>query len=67
MPSQLLQRPSLLPTPEEFDAINSKEGPVYAIAFDMDIDSLKNNYGDPYNNACYEIQRVLQKHGFSWQ
>ncbi len=40
---------------------------VYAIAFDMDIESLKLNYGDPYNNAYSEIGRVLQKNGFTRQ
>ena len=40
---------------------------MYAIAFDMDIESLKENYGDPYNNAYVEIRRVLQSHGFAWQ
>jgi virulence-associated protein VapD len=40
---------------------------VYAIAFDMDIDSLRSAYGDPYNNAYAEIKKVLQKHGFVWQ
>lgn len=40
---------------------------MYAIAFDMDIESLRSNYGDPYNNAYLEIRRVLQKHGFNWQ
>lgn len=45
----------------------SKENPMYAIAFDMDIESLRNNYGDPYNNAYLEIRRVLQGHGFTWQ
>ncbi len=40
---------------------------VYAIAFDMDIESLRQNYGDPYNNAYSEIRRVLQAHGFSRQ
>jgi virulence-associated protein VapD len=44
-----------------------KEGRVYAIAFDMDIEQLRANYGDPYNNACLEIRRVLQRHGFVWQ
>src|SRR6516162_8964245 len=44
-----------------------KEGRVYAIAFDMDIESLRTNYGDPYNNAYLEIRRVLQRHGFAWQ
>ncbi len=40
---------------------------VYAIAFDMDIESLRLHYGDPYNNAYGEIRRVLQKRGFKWQ
>ena len=40
---------------------------VYAIAFDMDIEQLRTNYGDPYNNAYLEIRRVLQQHGFTWQ
>ncbi len=44
-----------------------KGGRVYAIAFDMDIEQLRTNYGDPYNNAYLEIRRVLQRHGFSWQ
>ena len=44
-----------------------KEGVVYAIAFDMDIDQLRTHYGDPYNNAYLEIRRVLQRHGFTWQ
>ena len=42
-------------------------GQVYAIAFDMDIEALRANYGDPYNNAYLEIRRVLQRHGFTWQ
>jgi len=33
-----------------------KGGRVYAIAFDMDIEQLRTNYGDPYNNAYLEIQ-----------
>jgi virulence-associated protein VapD len=40
---------------------------MYAIAFDMDIESLKSTYGDPYNNAYFEIKRVLEKHGFTRQ
>jgi len=42
-------------------------GRVYAIAFDMDIESLRTNYGDPYNNAYLEIRKVMQRHGFNWQ
>jgi virulence-associated protein VapD len=41
--------------------------PMYAIAFDMDIESLRTHYGDPYNNSYTEIRRVLQEHGFRWQ
>jgi virulence-associated protein VapD len=44
-----------------------KGGRVYAIAFDMDIEQLRTNYGDPYNNAYLDIRRVLQRHGFAWQ
>lgn len=40
---------------------------MYAIVFDMDIDSLRSNYGDPYNNAYMEIRKVLESHGFGWQ
>lgn len=40
---------------------------VYAIAFDMDIESLRQNYGDPYNNAYMEIRKILEEHGFVWQ
>jgi virulence-associated protein VapD len=41
--------------------------PIYAIAFDMDIESLRSVYGEPYNNAYTEIRRVLERHGFLWQ
>jgi len=44
-----------------------RTGRVYAIAFDMDIEALRVNFGDPYNNAYLEIRRVLQRHGFAWQ
>jgi virulence-associated protein VapD len=45
----------------------TKGGHVYAIAFDMDIDQLRANYGDASSNAYLEIRRVLQRHGFTWQ
>ena len=44
-----------------------RTGRVYAIAFDMDIEQARTNYGDPYNNAYLDIRRVLQRHGFTWQ
>ena len=40
---------------------------VYAIAFDMNIDSLRQHYSDPYNSAYLEIRRVLEGFGFRWQ
>lgn len=37
---------------------------MIAIAFDMDIMELRNTYGEPYNNAYYEIKIVLRKYDF---
>lgn len=37
---------------------------MFAISFDMLISDLKLNYGDPYNNAYYEISNILEKYGF---
>ena len=37
---------------------------MYAISFDMVIVDLKNNYGEPYNNAYYEISTVLEEFDF---
>ena len=44
-----------------------REGRMYAIAFDMDIEALRSAYGDPYNGAYLEIRKILEKHGFTWQ
>lgn len=40
---------------------------MYAITFDMDIETLRQAYGDPYNNAYGEIRAILKRHGFKWQ
>ena len=37
---------------------------MYAISFDMLISDLRENYGDPYNNAYYEISNLLEKFDF---
>ena len=37
---------------------------MYAIAFDMIISDLKNNYGEIYNNAYYEIKTTLREFDF---
>jgi virulence-associated protein VapD len=67
MGPQLLIKPQTQPGQAGPHGTGRQEGRVYAIAFDMDIDSLRTNYGDPYNQAYYEIRKVLQKHGFTWQ
>ena len=41
---------------------------VYAVAFDMDTDTLQKSYHNTsYQNAYTDIRRVLEKHGFTWQ
>lgn len=37
---------------------------MFAIAFDMAVADLKTYYGEPYNNAYYEIAKVLMKYDF---
>lgn len=37
---------------------------MFAIAFDMDIKALRANYGEPYNNAYYEIKCTLNQFGY---
>jgi len=37
---------------------------MYAISFDILIADLKENYGDPYNNAYYEISVILENYSF---
>jgi virulence-associated protein VapD len=44
-----------------------REGTVYAIAFDMDIEQLRVHYGAPSNDAYLDIHRVLEGHQFQWQ
>ena len=36
---------------------------MYAIAFDLKIDTLKKEYGDPYNRAYDEIRQELETLG----
>lgn len=39
---------------------------MYVIAFDLKIDDLKKNYGEPYNGAYDEIWQELESLGFEW-
>ena len=49
-------------------AAQTGETRVYAIAFDMDIDTLQRAYPGPsWNNAYTEINRVLARHNFTRQ
>ena len=67
MTIQTLSKPQAAVRLREVPTIPRKEGQMYAITFDLDIESLKLNYGDPYNNAYGEIRTVLQMKGFTWQ
>ena len=40
---------------------------MYAVVFDMDTESLIQNYhNDSYKNAYADIRRILLRHGFEW-
>ena len=54
-------------SPKPESQAQSEKRTVYAISFDMDVQSLRDNYGDPYNNAYFEIRKILETHGFDWQ
>ena len=41
---------------------------MYAVAFDLDTETLSQTYGSPsYNNAYADIRKFLQSKGFDWQ
>ena len=49
----------------EFVATSRENDRVYAIAFDMDTDTLQKSYpGASWTNAYTEIKKVLDRHGF---
>jgi virulence-associated protein VapD len=37
---------------------------MFAIAFDMVVADLKEHYGEPYNNAYFDIKKELRKYEF---
>ncbi len=53
--------------PRSFESTVQGATRVHAIAFNMDIESLRAHNGDPYNNAYLEIRRILEEHSFRWQ
>ena len=47
---------------------NEWTGRMYAIAFDLDAEQLKEVYeGSSWNNACFELRRVMEARGFRWR
>ena len=64
-----LSRPKAIPAVQpEFAAATRQEFRVYAIAFDMDTDTLQKSYpGASWTNAYTEIKKVLDRHGFTRQ
>jgi virulence-associated protein VapD len=59
-----VSKPAVLPVPPLSE---NDDGRVYAIALDIDMESLRQTHGDLYNSAYTEIRRVLERHGFAWQ
>lgn len=61
-----LTRPKTTTTAQpEFVATPREDDRVYAIAFDMDTDTLQKSYpGTSWTNAYTEIKKVLDRHGF---
>ncbi len=63
--------PVRTPAPQPRDPKTStpqQNSRIYAIALDMDTDTLQRVYpGSSWNNAYADIQRVLARHGFSRQ
>ena len=64
-----LPRPKIHPeVPLDFAALPRGVERVYAIAFDMDTDTLQRSYpGTSWTNAYSEIKKVLDRHGFTRQ
>ena len=40
---------------------------MFALSFDMVIEDLKVYYGEPYNNAYFEIRQIFKQNGFEWE
>ena len=40
---------------------------MYAVTFDLDIEQLKQNYPQIYNNAYADIRKYLKENNFTWQ
>ena len=61
-------RPVVRTQPQVESLASKTEERVYAIAFDMDTDTLQKSYpGATWTNAHSEIKKVLDRHGFTRQ
>lgn len=67
MATATIKEPRSAPARSNLPPAFKRDGTVYAIAFDMDIEPLRIHYGDPYNGAYVELRKVLEGHQFSWQ
>jgi virulence-associated protein VapD len=68
MATATLSRPPLTETRAARQLNPSEDTRMYAIAFDMDTDTLQRAYPGPsWTNAYTEIQRILSRHGFTRQ
>lgn len=63
--TQIFQSQAGLRAAAESQALKGQ--PMYAIAFDLDTESLAQNFGSAsFNNAYADIRKVLTRHGFKW-
>lgn len=60
--------PTLETTASEHKTEIKRASTVYAIVFDLDTETLQNEYhAAAYNNAYYDIRKRLAGHNFAWQ
>ena len=62
----VLEKPVTINSPAPKN-LKTEKNFMYAVAFDLDTELLKQTYGDPANNAYGEIKRFLLDKGFTWQ
>ena len=49
---------------ENLSILPQSDTTMFAIAFDMVIKDLRTYYGEPYNNAYYDISVIMEQFGF---
>lgn len=64
MPQSLLIEQETPIDEHSWEPIDWPQGPMYAIAFDLDTLALKRHYGSSHENAYGDIRKVLESRGF---